>query len=115
MDKNIITPLHTYEQFKLNEETLDPVKQPQILKVILKSFDLQDMKYYLKGMMIDLDITTRKRLVAWIEDGKYRQVINALIQHNENDPIAVLKLKKIYKVIYMEVKAGADVKPEETV
>lgn len=89
----------SFDDFKMNEGTLIPIHQTQLMKTITKAFDVNDLKYYLKGMMIDLDITKRKRLVSLLEEGKYRTVINMLISVNETDPVAVLKLRTIYKVI----------------
>lgn len=107
MDKNIKTPLMSFETFKLNEETLEPVKQMPMLKSFLRTFDLQDLKFYLLGHMIDFDISTRKRLLMWFDQEKYRTVVMFLMKRTE-DPIATLKLRSLLKIIMREVKAQPD-------
>jgi hypothetical protein len=109
MDK--IEYIPPFDQFKINEATLAPIHQTQLMKTITKAFDVNDLKYYLKGMMIDLDITTRKRLNAFLEEEKYRTVITKLITLNETDPVAILKLKNIYKVIVQSERTGNNLTP----
>ncbi len=89
-----------YEDFMvekiMNEEELVKADQSQIMKKIARSFDNDDLKLYLQGMMLDLDITTRKKYKKLLDDGKYRELITFLIK-GTSDPLTSNKLLAIKK------------------
>lgn len=108
-----IERLPLFEDFKTNEATLPVMHQTTLLKQILKSFDLEDLKYYLQGYMLNLDISNRKRLKKYLDEQKYPYVVRGLIHFNNDDPVAILKLRKLLKVIMTDEKTGQDLPPGE--
>jgi hypothetical protein len=92
-----------FENFSINEESivLQKADQSNILKKITKSFDEDDIRIYLKGMLIDLDKTTRKKLLLWLDSKKYKQFIDALLKDIE-DPTMRAKLLNIQKSLKQE-------------
>lgn len=86
-----------FEDYLKEETALPKADQSQLVKQITKSFDVTDLKIYLKGMMLGFDISTRKRLLAYLDNGNYRKVIDHLIKDTDDD-ITQSRLKKLLKV-----------------
>lgn len=74
-----------FEDFSINEETLQKVDQSALVKRITKSFDISDLKIYLKGFMLGLSLAERKKLTAWLDDTQYKKVIDYIIKNSENE------------------------------